>query len=543
MRLLQTLVYPVFGVLRSLLNPARWFELPRKLGRVSLPALAALGTLLLLTIILLAVFWAMKSDQGSLPGHWLIQLPVAVLLIGLIAAGVYYAVYLWQIPDYETFDDIQDAWEKGVAELNRVGLDIYDLPLFLVLGGEGQDRIQRLFRASGLELDVLGFPPGHSALHWYAGGEAVFVVCSDVGCLTKTAQQAMQRLANARPEGQIAEPAAKIDFSRTLWPTQSPDTLDRPADGKPPDDAASRLQGPSLMSSGMDMTLQVPADSLVQSRVESAGGPTRPEIRQQRYALDGTAVNEQIARLEQLCRLISAARQPRAPLNGVVTVLPLNMVLCDVSEGADIKQAALFDLETLVRSLRVRCPTFAIVSDWEDDVGFQELVRRLPADKRHNPFGKGNRPGDAPTPDRLEAVAKNAVAAFEDWIYHLFKQPDAVTKPGNRQLYMLLCKVRRYLNPRVVRIVADGYSCGEGEETGELFGGCYFVAAGRDPPAQAFVRGVFHKIVQQHKELEWTSVAKSRERWCRRVAVFAFSAAVVLLMVAVVLGHKALFPG
>jgi hypothetical protein len=537
MRFLRNLFYPVYAVFRSLLNPRRWLELPRHLGRLSWPALAALSTLVFLSVLLLVVYLRISADKYQVPWLWLRDLTLLLGLIGLISAAVYYAVYLWLLPDYETFDDIELAWEKGLAELDRLGLDLYDLPLFLVLGAQPRDQVRHLMQASGLELAVTDFPAGHSALNWYAGDEGVFLVCSEVGCLTRVAQNAIQRLQQAGPQVSAGQAPAAVDLSRTCWPTQIPEALDGPVEptAAPPRAPAGPVD--------LNMTLQVPLESLAESRIESGEDKRRPEVHQQRLALDGDVVNEQLARIEQLCRLITTARQPRAPINGILTVLPLNMILCDVSEGADIKQAAARDLEQMVGCLRLRSPAYAIVNGWEDDVGFRELVRRLPSDKKHNPFGKGNRPGDPPTPDRLEAVAKNATAAFEDWIYHLFKQPDAVSKPGNRQLYTLLCKVRRYLVPRLVNIVADGYASGDREETAGLFGGCYFVAASRDAAGQAFTRGVFRKIIHQHKELEWTARALRSERVYRKSAFVGFAAAVGLLMAAIVMAHRAWFGG
>ncbi|MCY2992017.1 MAG: hypothetical protein NTY19_29680 [Planctomycetota bacterium] len=538
MRFFTTLVSPLFGMLRSLFDPTRWFELPRKLGRLSLPALAALGTVVFLSISLLAVFLKIRFDSTGIPllDQWFTFLPILLFLVAVISAVVYYAVYLWQLPEYELFDDLQTAWEKGLAELEHLGLQLYDLPLFLVLGVEDPERVHQLFMASGLEWALANYPAGRSALHWYAGNDGVFVVCSDVGCLTRIAQRATQRLQSVRSSTPAATPSQNIDLSRTCWPTPAVEVLDQqpaaeasrpPPSVSPPPSANAPLN--------MGQTLEVPAEDLRRNAVASDGSQPPAGVNKQRLALDRDAMNEQIARCEQLGRLIVAARQPRAPLNGIVTLLPLNMLLCDASEGPDVKEAASLDLQTLVGCLRLRCPTYAIVSGWEDDLGFQELVRRLPSNLKDNRFGKGNRPGDSPIPDRLEAVAKNAVAAFEDWTYHLFKQPEATTKPGNRQLYTLLCKVRRYLNSRLIKVVADGYSCEEHEERVGLFGGCYFTAAGRHVPSQAFVRGVFQNIVQQHKELAWTRSALHKDRLARRLAFTGFATALGLLMLTVVL--------
>jgi hypothetical protein len=542
MRLLKNLFYPVFAVFRSLLNPMRWIELPRRLGRLSPPALAALATFLLLMIGLLWLYLITLGDDYLLlsPVGWL----AFFLLSVVITAAVYYAVYLYLLPECDAFDDIQLAWEKGVAEMERLGIDLYERPLFLILGVETPQRVGQLLRASGLDFAVDAFPAGHAALHWYAGDEAVFVVCNEIGCLTSIAQKALLGLKAGISPAPAAREAVPLDLNRTFWPTQAPEALDgrpeasSPAAGAPASPPAGPREDAGPLNLGM--TMEAPIADFLLDRTESGEAKHRPQDVRQRLVLEGV-VEEQLPRIEYLCHLIRDARSPRAPVNGILTVLPLNMILCDASEGADIQEAARQDLLTLVHFLRERCPTYAVVSGWEDDPGFLELVRRLPGDKKHSRFGKGNRPGDPPTPDRLEAVARNATAAFEDWIYYLYKQPAALSKPGNRQLYSLLCKVRRYLNSPLVKIIADGYSSHENEPGGEFFGGCYFVAAGGDDSRQAFVRGVFYKIQEQHKQLQWTSAALRADKTYRWAAYVGFATAVGLLMAAIVMAHRLLF--
>ena len=535
MRFFRNLFYPFFSFLRSLLRPSRWFELPRRLGRLSPPALAALGTFLLLVICVLAVYLRIWRDADELIGPR--SLLWMLLLVALITTAVYYVVYLWSIPAYRTFDDILEAWEKGIRELERHELDLDEVPLFLVLGVENRERIQTLLQASSLQFPIADCPSSQAALHWYAGQEAVFLVSSEVGCLTRVAQQALRGLTlPAREVPQVGPPG--FDPSVTCWPTQMPESLDDSSPAESPDRPA--LSGTRRNAAPIDpgMTLELDDDSL-----DHPGAPAAkdrlPEALHQRLDLKPDTINEQTDRLEYLCRLIAEARQPRAPINGILALLPLNMILCDRSEGADIQQAASQDLKTCVRALQLRCPSYAVVTGWEDDVGFQELVRRISDHQRHNRFGKGNRTGDPPTPDRLEAVAKNATVRIEDFIYHFFKQPDALTKPGNRKLFMLLCKTRRYFNARLERILAEGFSSDGSEETGELFGGCYFVAAGAEKSRQAFTRGVFQRVLQQEKELVWTSRAQAADVRYRGAAFVAFALALGLLMatVAMIMMH------
>lgn len=540
MQFLRNFFSSMFSLLWALLSPARWFQLPRRLGQLSLPTLASWGTACVLSICVLGVYLWILRDPDELLRPWLRYLPLMLLLVFAISALVYYAVYLWFIPKYRTFEDVQTAWERGLAELAKHRLDLFDIPLFLILGSESDERVQQVLEAAGQNFAISNFPPGRAALHWYAGPDAVFLVCSELGCLTRIAQTALEQ--PPPPRLRVAEANSSeqgADLSRTWWPTEGADAAEAPAK-----EAAAESSRPE---ENLGQTMFVPSRELPSGL--GAGGGDKPRAVKRSLALAEGVLSEQVQRLEHLCRLIAAARQPRAPVNGLVTLFPLNLILSDNSGGVDIKAAAMNDLQTLVRSLQLRAPAYAVVCGWEDDAGFRELVNRLPVDQRQkNRFGASNRPGDPPTPDRLEAVARNAIAAFEDWIYHLFKQADAINRPddGNRRLYGLLCKVRRYLNPRLVEIVPGAYSCGEQEEATEqtaLFGGCYFLAAGRDKPRQAFVRGVWAKITEQHQALEWTLAALRRDRSYRRWARVWFGLTVLLALASTFLVYRMLTNG
>jgi hypothetical protein len=239
--------------------------------------------------------------------------------------------------------------------------------------------------------------------------------------------------------------------------------------------------------------------------------------------------------------LIAQTRRPVAPLNGLVTLLPHNLILCDRSEGAGLREAVRRDVSTAVRCLRLRFPAYVVISGWEGDEGFHELVRRLgpdiPAAKR---FGKGAELWAAPLPSRLEAVCMHACGAFEDWIYHLFRQSDSTKRTTNRALFGLLCKIRRYLRPRLLNLIPDGCGCdeeGKHVQEASLFGGCYFVAAGREPGSQAFAAGIFQRMLGEQQELEWTPPALRADELHWRVAWVGFAASLGFIILTIVAAY------
>ena len=69
-------------------------------------------------------------------------------------AGLYKALQLWLEGVVSPYPDIDRAWKAGLEELDRQGIDLKQVPLFLVLGTSGLRQEKSLFEAARLELGV-----------------------------------------------------------------------------------------------------------------------------------------------------------------------------------------------------------------------------------------------------------------------------------------------------------------------------------------------------------------------------------------------------
>jgi hypothetical protein len=240
-------------------------------------------------------------------------------------------------------------------------------------------------------------------------------------------------------------------------------------------------------------------------------------------------VELQRRRLAYLCKLIDRNRRPLCGINGAMTLVPIKLISSDSSEGAWTKEAIRNDLDVLMAGLKLRFPVVALVTGLEEEKGFDELIRRVGRERAlAQRFGKGFGVWDPPIDEEIEALCKHACGAFEDWSYYLFKEPGSLSKPGNRALYMLLCRVRRTLQPRLEKILIGGYSYDPETQTSPtpiLFAGCYFAGTGDVPERQAFVKGVFERLPEQQEELEWTDSALAEEGRYRVWSTVAFSTA------------------
>lgn len=243
---------------------------------------------------------------------------------------------------------------------------------------------------------------------------------------------------------------------------------------------------------------------------------------------------EKLERLEYVCRLLRQARQPMCPINGVLVMLPLPTIQAGPREVEELKQAARGDLQTLQNSLSLRAPTTALVTGMEYESGFRELVRRVGRDKAAvQRFGQRYDVRNRATDEELESLSIHACGAFEDWIYTLFREDEALTRPGNTKLYSLLCSVRGTLTGQLGEVLADGFGHDDGSTRGEepfLFSGCYFAATGRSEDRQAFVRGVFEKLIGEQDSVEWTREGVQREQRHRTFSAIGFAASGVLAL-------------
>ena len=227
-------------------------------------------------------------------------------------------------------------------------------------------------------------------------------------------------------------------------------------------------------------------------------------------------VEEQIDRLRYVCRLLQRSRHPLCPLNGILVLLPWNGIQ-GAAANKELPEAMRRDLQTIREGSQLCCPVTALVTGLEAEQGFAELVRRVGVDRaKANRFGRGFDHWTPPTAEHLEALAAHACRAFEDWVYDLFRQRDALGKPGNTKLYQLLCRIRSQIHQRLQTVLINGVAADVGERNNagrpQLFAGCYFAATGESADRQSFVQSVLEKMIQLEEELEWTEDAVRRDR-------------------------------
>ena len=217
-------------------------------------------------------------------------------------------------------------------------------------------------------------------------------------------------------------------------------------------------------------------------------------------------------RLRYLGRQLKSIRHPLCPINGILTLLSFESIELSRQQAQELEEAVRADLAALRQSTHLRCPVTALIADLEGERGFSELIRRVGRERAISQrFGRGYPLRTLATSEDLAALGAHVTGAFEDWIYMLFREDDAISRPGNPLLYSLMCKIRCNLKGRLTDILANSY--GHEPQTAEtaadktLFSGCYFSATGDREEQQAFVAGVIDKLEDEQEEIEWNEEA------------------------------------
>lgn len=518
-RTVDAILYPLRMLSRL---PSQLISSPRRMMGLSLPARAALLLLLGLLVVIIAFCLVVyfDPDRQDFSGWFWQRFWYMLALVIAIPLVSWYALKLWLEGEKSPYPDIDAAWSGALEKLQQQAIDATETPLFLVLGPGTPEGVASLFEASNLAFAVRT-PVGPSPLHVYANREAIYVVCtesSQVGRLTGGRLQGGPMAAEApvQPTGGFdpsrtmqvgfeggGGPAAPAERRRDL-PADLP-TMPVPGAGPA---AAAPGGGDAIRG-----TMFVGGQTMLVSGAPQAMQPQPSAQLAPAESLDATA------RLRHVCRLLRKLRDPLCPVNGLLVTTPFTLI-ADGSEQSvnQLLRCLKSDLTTVRSALRVRCSVTHVITGMEAETGFRELVRRVGAERAGTQrFGKGFGLWNPPTADQLDALVRHACGAFEDWSYLLFREGEGLSRPGNRHLYALLCRVRSTFRKRLGNLVTALYAVQPDANELELrepllFSGCYFAATGATPDRQAFLRSVFHKMRAEEEELDWGSEAWGEER-------------------------------
>jgi hypothetical protein len=508
---------------------------------------------LLLVLVLALLYWInLKTELNRTLGKAPVYHPFGLtldlkafwlpILFLLLVAITWIGWWLWSLFNEEeesAFPDIDQAWEEALVALNRVGIDVTDPPLFLVLGRSPGNE-NPLFDATHFQLALKQAPPRLDApLHLYANRDALFVTCPDASLLGRQAT-----ILAGEAEGLFAGSAAGAgaggyDPNKTLIPQgralEVQEVLRR---------AQEEGRDPQHLTEEENQEIRAILAAAAAEEAQRQG-------KARQSLLKNTAEVERLsARLRHLCRLIVRDRRPYCPVNGIMVILPTAATDTD-DDATQTGTLVQRDLAAAREVLQVYCPILTLVGDGETVPGFTEFIQRFPEAQRQRRVGQRFPYLPDLEPAGVEAKLEEAGhwichSLVPSWVYKLFR----VERPGsdslqhavqgNVQLYQFLSQMRER-QKRLSRVLARGLNTGGGPP---MFGGCYIAGTGRNPPEQAFVEGVFQRLVQDQSFVSWTQQAVAKEasyyRWTRLgyAGLAGFVALLVVLVYLFVQSHS-----
>lgn len=496
---------------------------PVRFSRLSVPAMAAiLSEILLLSFVLLVLF-RLNQNAGHTFAEWREWfrmgtgrlLGIIVLLI-VIPPVVYYVVRLWLEGDVSRFPDIDYAWKRGLAEMERAGLDVTKAPIILVLGARDAQEAQALTADPRQGFRVRGAPEDEGAgvaLQWYAGKRAIVLVATFVGQLCELAQLIDGNMDAHAPEDE--EPNILTESGRTMMVGDPRAATPRSVRPQPSREGTAMIEGTMFVPSGEGSKTAFIA-------ISQPGVVGQPAVR-----VNSDAAAEQHLRLRYLCRLLRRIRSPYCPINGLIALAPYQHMLRE-ADAVTLETSLRADLDSVFQNLMLRCPTAVLVTRMDLDRGFEELTRRVGEERTlKQRFGKGFDLWRPQTDENVHASVRLACASFEDWCYKLFKEPGALDRAGNRDLFALVCRMRGRVQQRLMHLLESCFSRTAGEEPKLLFAGCYFSTLSGRP---AFATAVVDKMIEQQEELEWTADALRNDARCRLWSKLVILAAALFLV-------------
>jgi hypothetical protein len=232
------------------------------------------------------------------------------------------------------------------------------------------------------------------------------------------------------------------------------------------------------------------------------------------------------ARLAHLCRLIIRDRKPYCPINGILLLVPWAATDTDDDTG---QTAEVFrhDLAAVRAHLKVMCPVVALVCDLENVIGFREFLEHVEKKDRQRRVGQRfplapELTGEGPLKMIDSGLQWICAAMFPNWVAGYFE----LESPGGRdvrtvtqvntRLYQVMFQLLERQR-RLSRLLTRGLVFTEGEPL--MFGGCYLGATGPGGANdQAFVPGVFQRLIDEQNNVSWTDQALIDDQNYRRLA-------------------------
>ncbi len=466
------------------------------------------------------------------------------LLLGMLIASsiaVYWTAKFWFEEAAVSEDEVQSAWMSGLRALNRMGIHLQDLPLFLMIGCSGRQQ-QRQILSMGDEVVVLETPQiGDSSVNWFVTDRAIYVCCSRLGVLgptLKKLEQRFQQLAVDRKH--FGRDAVVLSSAEELAAAESNSAALEDRRVERTEMAVSATRHGSMHSetgsSNTAVAIQSKSDpaanaantqeevepstiqktetslskveELVAQAVQSQAFSTPrlgSEVDDSEPIVHSTEVLQGQRDLLQLATQIRSSRRPTAPVNGLSVFVNLDVIQTEAAArhcGRAIRQ----DLGLLESVFGMHMPVSLVLSGGEKQLGICELIRRLgQSSAARQKLGEGCDPRAELSHEALQGFIRRSMGTIANCIYAMFRDRDALTQPRNAELVQLLLASRGHIAHVSQVLSKEAFEDRIGKVSRPTFlSGLFLVADGDTARQQGFAVPLLNSIYAQQQYLEWS---------------------------------------
>ncbi|MSU79252.1 MAG: hypothetical protein EXS16_14315 [Gemmataceae bacterium] len=445
-------------------------------------------------------------------------LPILGQLVVFLGIVLYWFYRQWFAElDDSMFPDIDTAWQEATQGLGREGIHLPRVPLFLVVGQtlSAQDHLFEALDVKPVFRRLPADPDAPISVFFAGANDPVYVTCRGASVLARLAQiLSVEELVDS-PVAQDTDVGEALGVM-TLHP------------GVKQQDVVLALHA------SMQNATPIRKRFLRRAAIMKPLGED--------FVSNLTEIDRCKARLAHLCRLIARDRQPFCGANGILLLIPLGGT-DTLGEAQFTAQAVQEDLSVVRQELKLDCPLVTLLVDMEQLPGFTEFMQRQSPKDLYNRCGANypmsSRLSREETLEQIRRVLSWVCTTYlQDSVSRLFKVETQTEKnskqfaAGNAQLVLLLDEMNQRadsLDAIVQQAIAPK------NEPLFRFSGCYMAATG-NKGSQAFLAGVFQKLVKEQSSVSWTEAALAEDARCQTWAGYyrLLSSALFLVCLAIV---------
>ena len=224
-------------------------------------------------------------------------------------------------------------------------------------------------------------------------------------------------------------------------------------------------------------------------------------------------------RLAAICEQIRVRRNPLAPINGILALVPFSPDDDALAVSGMMGQAICEDVMAITKAFGLRAPLTVAFTDLDKMDGVPELIKQLPAADRLKAVGQAFPPSLTASADQLATVSAVACGRLTELIAGKLGGTGAANQMlANRKFIALMARIRMTLIARIKEVLNNALSFSAPGTGSTMLAGCYVMATDTMADRRAFVRGMFDRMLAVQAELDWTPAKLATDTWSRRMA-------------------------